>query len=1510
MFGAGKRKTRRPTRFADYRFEDDIWSEHAGDRSRSPTGFSQAPSERLEEEIEEQLAEVSRTIERLQLTEARVADRHTSPKSSPPLLPTGPRYDDVSRTSLSRGLGRDDLPTASRPQEELETASRRQGDRGAYPLDYGLPSLYDIRTDRHGKQGARPKYSPPPLPTDDIPTSYPRTLSRELGKDGRGARGTAFPTAARRQEDRGASQFDSGYPSLHDIRAMNYLKDPKTSADRTFRTKKGQPNPRSPHDRKSDVAVQSRFEPSRDYSPDSDDDRPFRGKRKLRSGLSRKSHDKVKREVRWPHEFVFSTTKALGHDDLTWDQFVAGEIAIILHRETDPNESYNRAQILKGAMLDIPTYTFEGVRAFYRTMLQHVEHALLDLDSTHTLADAKALKNDYLRRPDQVATDTPSDKSKTKVSATDTPCSGYQRGTCTFNADHPGPYGSTFKHVCKYCYRFRPDVPLRHTPSECKYADKTKRDAYTASKAPSPYTDAFSNTDFDYTDAPDTTHTQSISKLQDHAQPSPPTSRPADIHTSNIAAICPPVQELVSAQPHRAQPRCFRATATGFPDDSRPASSKSQDQQHDIHATAESRPSCPAHDGLRRQPTRLPGIATCSSSHHAGSGPDLVTAEHTPADNVARSPSASVSSLRPAQALHKKIYDSGDFNFRGLRIPVNSNLNISAWRAALSQYHDAVVADFLEFGWPVGYTAATIPRSTLRNHPSASEHSDAVEDYLEKEIRLGATHGPFFDTPFEHFACSPLQTVSKRDSEKRRVVVDLSFPPGSSVNSGIPAQEYLGDQFTLTLPSYDAFEELLRAKGQGCLMFKRDLSRAYRQIPVDPHDYHLLGYRWRNGYYFDSSFPFGLRSAAMACQRTTNAVSFVYSQQGYSCVNYIDDFGGADTPTRAKEAFRVLGDIFDTLGLEESADKATPPSTQMTFLGVGYDSDKMSKEVTPDRLSDTLSDLKLWTTKKRATKREIQAILGKLSFISACVTPGRVFLSRIITTLKGLRSNHHRARLNSEFRKDIQWWLRFLPAFNGVSLIHDLPGRGLPDVPTTDACLTGCGGTFQQECFHTQFPQEISEQDHPIHRLEMLAVVVACKVWCAAWAGCTINIACDNTVTVYVINSGRSTDTFMQACARELVYLQATNDFRLYAHHIPGVDNRLADFLSRWHTDPSYQTQFQLATDGQAAWRTLQQDTLRTQRSAFAASTQANHKTHFTAYLAFCRFFKKQPLPATAHLLSCYAQFLSRSLRSPASISHYLSSVKLLHQHHGFFDFDLKHFELQQTLKGLKRQLQHRPREHHPVTPEFLLKAHRALDLHNAKDATIWAIILIGFFAYFRKSNLVPSTAKTFNPNRHLCRRDIAVATEGLLLRTSWSKTIQANERELLTPVLAIPGSRLCPVTAYNNMVRLVPATQDSPAFQLPPTPHRHFRPVTSSILEKAFAKLVAAANLPAGYHTLHDLRRGGYTLAFEAGVPRELRQRHGDWRSNADLLYLQPSMEQRLRLPVAMRSLLRRRTT
>ncbi|XP_078660129.1 uncharacterized protein LOC144904857 [Branchiostoma floridae x Branchiostoma belcheri] len=329
-----------------------------------------------------------------------------------------------------------------------------------------------------------------------------------------------------------------------------------------------------------------------------------------------------------------------------------------------------------------------------------------------------------------------------------------------------------------------------------------------------------------------------------------------------------------------------------------------------------------------------------------------------------------------------------------------------------------------------------------------------------------------------------------------------------------------------------------------------------------------------------------------------------------------------------------------------------------------------------------------------------------------------------------------------------------------------------------------------------------------------------------------------------------------------------------------------------------------------SAWLALEEDTKTTQQCAFALGTQANHKTQFQSYLGFCAFFKKPPFPATPHLLSCYAQFLSKSLKSPATVSHYLSSVKLLHQYNGHYDLDLHHPEVQLTLTGIKKTLCHRPKEPHPVTIPFLLRTHTLLDLSRPRNATLWAAILLGFFGFLRKSNLVPPTAKSFDPNKHLCRQDILAAPEALVLRASWSKTIQANERELVVPVLAIPGSPLCPVRAYLNMLHLNPAPAHAPAFILPPTTQRPLRPLTASTLDKEFNNIVLKQGLPSRHHTLHDLRRGGYTLAFEAGVPRELRQRHGDWRSDADLCYLRVSAEQRLRLPAAMRSLVRQQTS
>ena len=46
--------------------------------------------------------------------------------------------------------------------------------------------------------------------------------------------------------------------------------------------------------------------------------------------------------------------------------------------------------------------------------------------------------------------------------------------------------------------------------------------------------------------------------------------------------------------------------------------------------------------------------------------------------------------------------------------------------------------------------------------------------------------GPFDKIPFQNkVGISPLSTRPKKDSDKRRVILDLSFPMGGAVNDGI-----------------------------------------------------------------------------------------------------------------------------------------------------------------------------------------------------------------------------------------------------------------------------------------------------------------------------------------------------------------------------------------------------------------------------------------------------------------------------------------------------------------------------------------------------------------------------------------------------------------------------------------------------------------------------------------------------------------------------------------------------
>jgi hypothetical protein len=136
-----------------------------------------------------------------------------------------------------------------------------------------------------------------------------------------------------------------------------------------------------------------------------------------------------------------------------------------------------------------------------------------------------------------------------------------------------------------------------------------------------------------------------------------------------------------------------------------------------------------------------------------------------------------------------RIYDlvraSGAPNFLSARVPLPHQLNIARWREYLHGHTDVALVDFLEYGFPIGFNPSHPLESTDRNHASALLHPLHVQTYLDKEIDSQAMLGPFDAPPFWPWChLNPIMTRPKKDSQDRRVILDMSWPLHASVNGG------------------------------------------------------------------------------------------------------------------------------------------------------------------------------------------------------------------------------------------------------------------------------------------------------------------------------------------------------------------------------------------------------------------------------------------------------------------------------------------------------------------------------------------------------------------------------------------------------------------------------------------------------------------------------------------------------------------------------------------------------
>ena len=258
--------------------------------------------------------------------------------------------------------------------------------------------------------------------------------------------------------------------------------------------------------------------------------------------------------------------------------------------------------------------------------------------------------------------------------------------------------------------------------------------------------------------------------------------------------------------------------------------------------------------------------------------------------------------------------DSGVYNFQSERLLLQTQLNPEAWEECLQNYWDWQLVQFIKFGFPLDVKQDAQLICDYSNHKSATLFPSHVETYLKEEKEYGAIFGPFTEKPFSNLHCSPFITREKPDSENCRVIVDLSWPKGDSVNDYVDSDKYMGTEFKLTFPSIDDITAQVIRLGRGCLLYKADISRAFRHINIDPSDYDKLGLNW-DGVCFDYCLPFGFKHGSKIFQRTRDGIRYIMAQKNHDIINYIDDLIGFGLSSTVHDSFKTQCELLQKLGL-------------------------------------------------------------------------------------------------------------------------------------------------------------------------------------------------------------------------------------------------------------------------------------------------------------------------------------------------------------------------------------------------------------------------------------------------------------------------------------------------------------------------------------------------------------------------------------------------------------------
>ena len=489
-------------------------------------------------------------------------------------------------------------------------------------------------------------------------------------------------------------------------------------------------------------------------------------------------------------------------------------------------------------------------------------------------------------------------------------------------------------------------------------------------------------------------------------------------------------------------------------------------------------------------------------------------------------------------------------------LPTASTLHPERWLSLLARYPDAefpaLLANIAMFGARVGYLGPYV-RIRGHNHRSAYRISTDITQNIANELAAGRI-AQLSSLPTAYYI-SPLGAVEKKQNGKRtgwRRIHDLSHPFGRSVNDGIPQK--FG---TLQYQTFDDAIRLIASAGQFATLRKRDIKDAFRTVPVSPYDYWLLIFEWQGALYVDIYLPFGLRTSPFIFNLFAEGLHWILEHVfQWQLIHYLDDFLLINDPDP-----EFFGSLAAFLGFLENQSKRED-GFLVNFLGLEIDTAAMKARLPPDKHARALKAVKSLLHRGRISYRTLEKLLGFLSFCTRILPLGRPFLHNLFTFLTRLSQLHPHAvaRINAPAKRELQWWLTFLPRWSGIQVISSTPRTHI-HLYTDASSLKGIGGWWSTFAFSARLPR-FRRKKH-IDWREAYAILFAFAQWSSHWHDAFVEIHCDNSAIVDAINSKSIRGPAINIL-QMLFLLASLDNIALKATWLSSQDNWIADALSRF----------------------------------------------------------------------------------------------------------------------------------------------------------------------------------------------------------------------------------------------------------------------------------------------------------------------------------------------------------